>query len=295
MNMENNSRFPIIPLDYNQRHLAHKKELLFDYKTLRFYVVSADDKSVIYDITQQIVNLINSDISGDSLVVTVEGVGKVNLRQYVSYLKNTILHANSYTGKNAIPSYAYDFSSITNHSGIVQLHNFWNAKEKQVAYKNKQGNLTWDDTDAIHPIVTVNPGLDYIVKISEHYTQTTVTTGCIIKLACKDTREDVHHTYIWKVTSGDLTPNLRFHENTKVTKEYNSDMEMHDNSTHLYTFETWDGGKTWYESCKKFIGGEDVFNDKIDYQYILDNFYTKDQVDDLIKWRNNQGQTINNE
>lgn len=294
MNMENNDRFPIIPLDYSQRHLAHKKEIMFDYKTSRMYVVSAEDKSIIYDITQQIVNLVNSDISGDSLIVTVDGIGKVNLKQYIAYLKNSILHANSYSGKSAIPSYAYDFSSVTNNSGIIQMHNFWNAKTRQVPFKNESGILQWDNLEAIYPIQYVNPGLDYVVKLSEPYCATQVDTGCIIYLECKNNSDNIHNTIRWKVTSGNSTPNLRFHSETNVIKEYDSDMQMNTNAIHVYTFETWDKGETWFEYCQIF-SAKGKYNDRINLQYLLDHYYDKSETLDLIKWKNNNMQSIENE
>jgi len=293
MNLENNDRFPIIMLDYSQRHLAVKKELLFDYKTGRMYVVSAEDKSVIHDITQQIVNLVNSEISGDSLIITVEGIGKVNLTQYIAYLKNTILHANSYTGKAAIPSYAYDFNSISNKSGIIQLHNFWKAAAGEVPYKDSMGNLQWTNAEAIYPIQVVNPGLDYMVLLTEPYNTSIIDTGCILSLSCKNSNDGIHNTIKWKVTSGNSTPTIRFHSDTNVLLEYDSDMQIGTHSVNCYTFETWDKGVTWFESVKKY-NLRSRPNDRIDLSYMLDRYYTKEEVDELLKWKDNNKQSIEN-
>lgn len=291
MNLENDDRFPIIMLDYSQRHLAVKKELMFDYKTGRMYVVSADDKSVIHDITQQIVNLVNSEISGDSLIITVEGIGKVNLTQYIAYLKSNILHANTYAGKAAIPSYAYDFKTITNKSGIIQMHNVWKATTGDVPYRDKTGALQWTNLEAVYPIQTVNPGLDYMVLLTEPYNVSTVDTGCIVSLSCKNDKDGAHNTIRWKVTSGNSTPTIRFHANTNVLLEYDSDMKIGTNCVNCYTFETWDRGITWFESVKKY-NLKSKPSDRIDLSYMLDNYYTKEEVNDLLKWKNNNKQSI---
>mgnify|MGYP000369988515 CR=1 FL=1 len=56
------TRLPLIALDYNSRFLAEKKEILFDYKTGKLYVVSAEDKSVIFDITRNILKEVEKNV-----------------------------------------------------------------------------------------------------------------------------------------------------------------------------------------------------------------------------------------
>ena len=288
MNMENNDRFPLIPLDYSQRHLAVKKEIMFDYKECRLYVVDSKDKSIIYDITQRIINLVNSDISGDSLIVNISGVGRVNLTQYIEHLKSSMLKSSTFGGKIPCGSYAYDFKSITNHDGIIQLNNFWNGNTGQIPYIDDNKDIRWAYTDGVNPIVTINPGLDYIVRLSDRFNRTNVENGCIIDLIPIDRRYGIHNTIYWKVTSNaTVKPNLRFASTLNVNLEYESDMKMNTSAIHIYKFETWDEGENWFESVKKYKAAANTFNDKVDLDYLLANYYTKEEVHDLIKWKDN--------
>ena len=85
MNLENNDRFPLIPLDYKQRHLAKARELVIDNERGVIYIASAKDPSILINVTQQILNLISTDMSADNMILEVEGQGRVNLKEYISY------------------------------------------------------------------------------------------------------------------------------------------------------------------------------------------------------------------
>lgn len=291
MNYEDNDRIPLIPLDYSQRHLACKKEILFDYKTARLYIVSSTDKAIIYDITQQIVNLVNSDISGDNLIVSIEGIGRVNLKQYLAYIRATTLKAETHSGKKAVPSAAYDFTSISNRAGLIQVHNFWKAGIGDVPFKDDNGILKWTNTEGIYPIQTLNPGADYIIRLKEPFNTSIIDTGCIVELLCKNSNDNIHNTIYWKVSSGTSVPSIRFHSNTNVVLEYSSDLNMTSHAIHIYKFETWDKGMSWLESVKKYNTIQKETN-KVDTEFLYDTFYTKEEVRELLKWKNNNMQSI---
>ena len=94
------TRVPLIALDYNSRFLAEKKEILFDYKTGKLYVVSAEDKSVIFDITKLIMKEVEKGIDLTNYVFNIEGVGAVNLSNYIKQLSThnlqDVLHEKRY-------------------------------------------------------------------------------------------------------------------------------------------------------------------------------------------------------
>ena len=72
--MKLNSRIPVIALPYSERQKAVPKELLIDYETGNIYVVSATDKSIIFNITEKILQKLDS-VTGDKIIVNIEGVG----------------------------------------------------------------------------------------------------------------------------------------------------------------------------------------------------------------------------
>lgn len=250
MDLENNDRFPIILLDYSQRHLAHKKEMLFDYKTGRLYVVSAEDKSIIFDITKRIVDLINSNISGDNLIVTVQGIGRVNLTQYADFLKRNTLHANRYAGgKTLIPAYVFDNNSIVNRDGVTQLNGFWEAANYSKPYKDSNGLLKWD-SDRIY---SVTPTSNTVVLINE-YNESTIGSTCNVKLQYRGASYGSCVKINWKVKNDSTSScTIGFSSGTNVILENAStDMVLNSKRTSIYSFETWDKGNTWYESVKKY-------------------------------------------
>ena len=277
MNMENNDRFPIIPLDYKNRHLAYKKELMFDYKTGRLYVVSAEDKSVIFDITEQILNIVSSEVKADNLVVNIEGVGKVNLKKYVTAIKEGALHANTLTGQGCVGTQAYDFVSISNKDNIIQLHNFWKARPGEVPTVDENGVLVWSQINSFFPVKDVEVNESGIYILSNRYCQSTVDIDANLDLI----GETPYSVISWKVTSGEHKPNFNVVNGKTVTLEYESDFDMPPNSTFIFTFESFDNGITWFESVKKYIQN----NDKIDKVYMEEHYYDKQEVDEKLKWK----------
>ena len=245
MDLENNDRFPIILLDYSQRHLAYKKELLFDYKTGRLYVVSAEDKSVIFDITKRIVDLINSNISGDNLIVTVQGIGRVNLTQYADFLKNNTLHANRYSGgKTLIPAYVFDNDSIVNRDGVTQLNNFWSASKYSKPYKDSNGLLKWDN-DRIYTVSVSSSK----VTLKEEYNVSSISGNISVVLNYRGGSYGPHVVINWKV---DSTSNSTISFPSSVKLENSGDNSISSGGVNIYRLETWDKGSTWYESVKKY-------------------------------------------
>ena len=292
MNLEDNDRFPLIPLSYKQRHLAKRGELIVDNENGRIYIVSIKDRSEIIDVTQQIINLISTDMTADNMIIEVEGQGRVNLKEYISYLRANMLKINNFSGKKCMASYGYDFMSITNKDNIIQLNNFWKARPGDIAAVDKFGSLVWTTPDGATPIVEATLDENDNVVLTERFSYTTLVNGAVIKLPKTQDSENVHATIFWKAESNAVEPILYIHDDCKVYLEYGNDIEMNPNAINIYRFETWDGGETWFESVKKYKKAENTFNEKIDLDYITNNYYTKTEVNDLLQWKNNNGTSL---
>lgn len=284
MNMEENGRFPIIALDYKDRNIAHKKELLIDYDTGRLYVVSADNKSVVFDVTEQILNLVGTEVKGDNIAINIESLGKVNLKKFILDLKNKSLHTTPLKGEGGVGTFAYDFKSISNKDNIIQIHNFWKAQPGQVPTVNNNGILVWSEIGSFYNVVHVDIDTTGVYVLNNRYNESTIDSNGIIQLET----DQEYCIMNWKVVSGDTVPNIELGEGFEVIKEYESDFNMPANSTFIYEFETFDHGHTWYERVKKYIPGNDV----ISTEYIEKNIYTKEEVDEKLKWKNAQMESI---
>lgn len=122
----NSGRAPVIALDYDSRFIAHKKELLVDYKKGKLYVVSAEDKSVIIDITANIINEFTSSGSiADNFIVNIEGVGEINLTKAINRIyKNNITLKENDEAHYLSPTLRFDNRSITVQDTEVGISNF---------------------------------------------------------------------------------------------------------------------------------------------------------------------------
>lgn len=284
MNMEENGRFPIIPLDYKDRNIAHKKELLIDYDTGRLYVVSADNKSVVFDVTEQILNVVGSEVKGDNIAINIDSLGKVNLKKFILDLKNNSLHTTPLQGKGGVGTFAYDFRSISNKDNIVQMHNFWNAKPGQVPTVDGNGVLVWSELGSFYSVIHVEEDPTGVYVLSNRYNESTVDSNVIFKLEA----EQPYAIISWKVVSGETTPNIELAPGFEIVKEYESDLNMPANSTFIFEFETFDHGQTWYEKVKKYIPGNDI----VSTEYIEEHIYSKEEVDEKLAWKNAQMESI---
>lgn len=151
----NGTRVPLIALDYNSRFLAEKKEILFDYKTGKLYVVSAEDKSIIFDITQIIMKEVESGVDLTNYTFNIEGVGTVNLSNYIQQLSRYNLQTMDEPNKRyRVPLISFDNDSITDFDGSVEVVGFHHALNN--TYPVKEDNIIkWvprTDTDIVERV-----------------------------------------------------------------------------------------------------------------------------------------------
>jgi hypothetical protein len=147
--MATNSRYPVIALDYAEKHKAVKKELLVDYNTGNIYVVSATDKTIIFDITKKIQEQITelAELDTENMVVEITGIGIVNLTEYLNLLNEKM--NNMVTIKDPGQDFAYiirdntiDNKSLKIFNGIIQMDSYKAADNLSIPQKTSTG-LRW--------------------------------------------------------------------------------------------------------------------------------------------------------
>ena len=141
-----NSRYPVIALDYAEKDKAVKKELLVDYNTGNIYVVSATDKTIIFDITKKIQERI-TELDTKNMVVEITGIGIVNLTEYLNLLNEKM--NNMVTIKDPGQDFAYiirdntiDNKSLKIFNGIIQMDSYKAADNLSIPQKTSTG-LRW--------------------------------------------------------------------------------------------------------------------------------------------------------
>lgn len=146
----NKIRIPVIALPYSEKHKAVCKELMVDYDTGNIYVVSATDKSVIFDITSKIKEKIDS-ISGDKIEVEIEGIGKVVLNDILNKLRLDLSNSVQvietgedvdYVGKDSV----LDNVSVRNKDNNIEVAGFSDARELSFLRK-RNGVAEWVTLD----------------------------------------------------------------------------------------------------------------------------------------------------
>ena len=140
-------RIPIIALDYSSRQLAEKRELLVDYKNAKLYVVSAEDKTVIYDITEKIIETFRESGDISNFTVNIEGVGVYDLGTIITQLFNSKI--DLIEDKEFVyytPTTSFDNMSLAVYDRQASLVNFPTAPDRTVPMK-ESGVLVWKDFD----------------------------------------------------------------------------------------------------------------------------------------------------
>lgn len=140
-------RIPVIALDYSSRQLAEKRELLIDYENAKIYVVSAEDRTVIYDITAKIIQTFKESGDISNFTVEVEGLGTYNLGDVISkiYLSRLNLVEDKEFQYNA-PTTSFDNTSLAIYDRQASLVNFKSANDRTVPMK-VDGYLQWKEFD----------------------------------------------------------------------------------------------------------------------------------------------------
>lgn len=258
-----NARIPVIPLDYGDRDLAQPKELLVDAKKGKIYIVSAEDKSIIFDITKQLAEDYLSQIDGNKTWVIIEGIGKVNLAEILKELNDSKVELlNPLDDSTALPAQAaLDNSSIVIKDYVVQLYGFDEAPE-EATLRKKDGRIEWVDPnspsleDPLEPkpgsnlnVIDIFPTNDKIILYAKPYMYTYISESpeSIFLINLPKSRPKFARMR-WKLDSL-ISITLKFPSNimwidenmmgTEVSKNISA------NTSYLIEMESWDFGETW--------------------------------------------------
>ena len=86
-------RNPVIPVSYDEKYKALKKELVYKYnkesKTVDLFIVSPDDKSLLIDITSNIRDKINN-LGADVIYIDIEGLGNITIKELLINMNKTL-------------------------------------------------------------------------------------------------------------------------------------------------------------------------------------------------------------
>lgn len=310
--MKLNSRIPVIALPYSERHKAVPKELLIDYETGNIYVVSATDKSVIFNITSKILEKLDS-VTGDKIVVDIEGIGEINLEQYINQLKLDLddMVIISDEGKDIyIPKEErLDSFSLESKYKRIQIKDFETAENGMIPqkYNNKIRWIyppnSWMDTEEDNGASDPNDGLEtkivpvepvegkIFLRASRRLITKNLQRDCLVVLP---RTLDQYCEIYWNMRAYVYKPTLKFGSGIL----FNGPYQPSENAYHIYKFSTWDGGETWFGTLETFNIGLDnkPSDNNINIEYLEKNYYSiKDIEDNYYNKRQLQNMFINKE
>lgn len=267
--MKLNSRIPVIALPYSERQKAVPKELLVDYDTGNIYVVSATDKSVIFNITSKILERLES-LTADKIIVNVEGVGEVNLVELIGDLKLELDEKLEVTeiGKDSyLPkSERYDGVSIESKYGNIQIKSFESAENGMIPQKFNN-EIRWifppdsdldsgsgtnpgtpDSDDGLETkVFAIEPVQGKIfLRASRRLITNNLNKDCTVILPRV---LDQYTEIYWNASTFSDAVNLNFQTSVLFNT---SDHQPSVNSYNVYRFSTWDAGETWLATVDRF-------------------------------------------
>lgn len=273
---QSHGRVPLIALDYSQRHLRQFRELMVDYTNGNLYVVSATDRDIIFSVTETIMNQISEGVVGDNIVVNIDGIGEVNLTDFLNQIRNSTITINNTNAGDFVPSLFYDNNSISIIDAKVQVNGFDTAKDGMIP-QCKGGRIVWveagtgvGDTEIEEPDIDSSSGQNIINLSTNSINKVdnppdTITIN-LPTLAANQTYAKV----VLNITVGADVPQLKFPSNLKFT--FNTDPNLFENCIATYEFETFDHGQIWLGKVYKYLNEPEK---EVTETYIDDNFSWK--------------------
>lgn len=286
-----NARIPLIPLDYNQKYLSVKKELMVDYTNGKLYIVSAESKEKIFDVTSQITEIVKNNITANNVIVNIEGIGEIDLKSIIDKLYKDEVNFTVEEDKDFAPSIRVDNSSINVVNGNMQIYKFDQAVEGTCPVKDGTGAIIWkplpvdesalisatgisstatiEGSSANIRTFSLSPDGIYIIlgiyndkyiiinpaKPTDNYTK----IKAVIYVANKLETESVIDSHKLICTSKSLTDYLASNTNNEVlwdtaptSANINAPVSIDTGCYYTLTLETYNQGIVWLASLKKF-------------------------------------------
>ena len=266
---ESHARVPIVALDYTDRHMRRLKELMIDYTNGNLYVTDANDINVIHSLVDQISKNITNNITGDDIIVRIEGIGTINLTKFLNDINSSILKMEVEDNGSALPSLSLDNISIEGLDGKIQISDFDKAKDNYIPQKFN-GRLRWVKTNvginATESPVIINGSLNLepggVYRSMDLPANVTVTID--------NNLVSNYGKIIWNISIGNVIPTFTFPDNVKFA--YNTDTELTKNSIVTYELETFTGGNLWLAKSTKWLN---ISEKEITEAYITDKLSWK--------------------
>lgn len=273
---QSHGRVPIIALDYSQRYLRRCKELMIDYTNGNLYVVDANDRNIIYNIVSQIIDQVKTDIDSDDITVVIDGVGKINLTQFLIDLKEKTLCVEVLDAGANVPLFKIDNKSLEVVDDTIQICNFDNAIDGYTPYKNGEF-IDWKSPGISPSSPVKEPDKDessqegsaitlgaWTINKSSNLPDTVNVTIDNTELASD------YGTIVWNVAVTDTIPTINFPNNVKFT--FNTDPTLFENCIATFRLETYTAGSIWLCTVEKYLN---ISEQEITESYIIDKFSWK--------------------
>lgn len=282
------ARIPVIALSYDDRDIAKNKELLVDYKNGGIYVVDAEDRTIIHDLSKLISENYLSQIDGENTYVNIEGLGIINLADILKLLyESRIQLVNRVDESISLPAgVSFDNKSICIAGNMVEVYGFHNAKPLSTPRVSEDGTrIEWVNgveeerpgndigivdeppggfeppLGAVQNVLYIYPTDDHIILYNKPQ-QLTMLSEVTPVLVLEDTGETVagfimdtplttmqYAKYQWRL---DTTTDLVLVWGSNITWINPEAKDIPANSVTIFTFETWNYGNTWIVSYVQY-------------------------------------------
>ena len=247
---ESHARVPIVALDYTDRHMRKLKELMIDYTNGNIYVTDANDINVIHSLVDQISKNITNNITGDDIIVKIEGIGTINLTKFLNDINSSILKMEVEDNGSVLPSLSLDNISIEGLDGKIQISDFDKAKDNYIPQKFN-GRLRWVKANVgintTESPVIINGSLN----LEPGSTYRSVDLPKNVTVTIDDNLVSNYGKIVWNISIGSVIPTFTFPANVKFA--YNTDTQLTKNSIVTYEFETFTGGNLWLAKSTKWL------------------------------------------
>ena len=210
----------------------------------------------------------------------------INLKGYLQQMKQAGVDIKETGDIVGFPTIQCDNKSIIIHDEEIEVYGFKNAEDETILTK-QNGRLKFTNLDGVQKVNQVNPDTNNNISISKRFNTSVLVNDTSVTLNKMNTEDGTHNIIDWVVRTGEQAVVLLF-SNT-ILYEYQDDNVIPPNCVFHYIFETFDG-VTWLERVHKYNTVQT--NNRIDSSFLLDNYYTKQEVNNLIHWKNQHQENI---
>lgn len=266
------AKIAIIPLPGDLNTLAQKGELVVDHENHKVYITDYNDASVKHDITNWIAENLGR-IDGDIIEVEIEGLGVVNLKEFLSSL-NLQVQTRTIEAKNVTGTSYYFGNQINeqlftkNVKGEMEIGGFSDAPNNTILVKrdgkikyiiapnfdgsgggsggggNTGGGLDGAYTGEVFELTVMNGNLFPSVSM----TQVANQIGGNVNITLPGVETEYAKLSIMINTSKVDLLTVTYTNNVFLEENYENAFQI--NSNYYLEFMTFNKGTTWFASKK---------------------------------------------